>query len=251
MKGSATTPVEILNRALGHLGLEPVNFFDPSTGELPSPKPAVAVARMYAPTIDEVQRAFDWQELMTATELKALDVLETQSGEEVTTAKDQPIGLRTSTEKDYEGRWIFDLDGLEVIKVQGIRLPQNLAVGGAETVLTMSFRGESLQLYDYEIVGNTLRAYLPNLYLLYNRRISDVSAWSSELEDCISMKLAINAGVAAAGDWKVVDYLRKIYLTEVFPTAKRQQSRSKQGVQYMPWNGPYPLNQRSGGWTVN
>jgi len=248
MKGSSTTALEVLNRSLSHMGEVPVNFFDPEKGEIPETKPATAVARMYAPTVDEVQRSFDWQELTTATEMKSQESLETEEGEEVVTGKEIPIGARISTEKDYEGRWIFDLEGLSVLKPHGIRLPRNLAVGGAETVLTMSWRGSDLRLYDYEIVDNTLRAYLPHLYFLYSRRIEDVSAWSSELQDCVAEKLAANAAMAATGNAKLADYLLKRYLQTTFPTAKRQQSRYKHGVQYMPWGGEYPLGGRAGGW---
>jgi len=241
------TPKDVLNLALAELSQPAVNFFDPKGESRPETNPGLALARIYDKTIDSVQRSFRWQELT------------------------QDILFKNPQEK-RDGTWyIFNMGGMKILQpiectnafaveathsgshgmkvVQGIDgtlvvEPADKVTKSTLTELMLPQDGGMQPPVNYRIQGGYLLAPVDKVIMRAVVKEEDPSVWSSELLDCIVLKLAADGAINAVKDANLGQLLSQKYKTEVFPDAKRLQSRYKQGIKYMPWGRRYTLNDR-------
>jgi hypothetical protein len=243
------TPLEVLNLSLAELGQPSVNFFDPKNeGSRPETNPGLALARIYTKTIDSVQRSFRWQELT------------------------QDILFKSPEERQEGGWYTFKLGGLKILRpiecldgyaaeAMGPRpdAPMKVVTGNdggivvepgnqiTKTTLTelmMPQDGMISNPVNYRVQGGYLLAPVEKVMLRAIVEDTDPANWSSELLDCIVLKLAADGAINAVKDGNLSQLLTAKYYQEVFPQAKRLQSRYKQGVKYMPWGRRYTLSDR-------
>ena len=239
------TALDILNQALAELVQPEVTTFDPE-GNDPNLRPetdsGMALARIYERVVSKVQRSFPWQELTTSLKF-ANPVTQTQDGwyrfqlgslgilrplecySAFGSAEDHPNTMEVVAGEDGS----ITLEPVRKVK------PTTL------TKLILPAQDEPM---EYRIEQNTLLA--PTEQVLMRAIVQDNNPdnWSSELADCVICKLAADGALAAGRDAQLAQMLASKYSTEVFPQAKRLQSRYKQGVKYMPWGGKHPLRGR-------
>ena len=157
----------------------------------PDSEAGIKMKRFMEFSINEVQRDYLWSELSTQTALLSSDV-------------------------DYE----YDLP-TDCLRPLGIRLN---TVG----VELHPFFSNIEQSYILE--GGKLTTYATEPELFYIRSEIDPTKWSSEMEHCITLKLAINSGLLVCDNGGLVQMYEQKYEAMSLPRAKMLQSRKKTNV---------------------
>lgn len=196
---TAAHPVDILNLALGKMGVPPVNAFDLEAGQVPETQEGRNAALFYTAALEAVQRDFYWEELITHTDL-------TQAGEAF-------------------GAYQFPLPA-DCLRVYSVVDQESEGSGGLpRTTYTQLNRDAE---YEYEVRESAVWVKgATEITLWYIARVTDPSLWSSELVDCITTRLAADAVMLVRGVRDLAKDLRAEYETLTKPAAKRLQSKYK------------------------
>lgn len=196
---SVSAPVDVLNYALGKMGVPPVASFDLPNQVLPETQEGRNAALFYNAAIEAVQREFYWEELITHTDI-------TQDGEEF-------------------GAYKFPLPS-DCLRVHSVDNQESEGVGGLPpTTYSRTLQSSPV---DYEVYGSSVWVRgLEDITLWYIARVDDPSLWSSELADCITLRLASDAVMLVRGSREMAKDLRAEYETLTKPAAKRLQSKYK------------------------
>lgn len=238
------TPLDILNQALAELVQPEVTTFDPEGKDAnlrPETESGMALARIYERTVTKVQRSFPWQELTLNLkfsnpeaqtnagwyrfEMSGIGVLRPLECYNPFTADKNPNTMQVTAGEDGS----LTLEPVTVVK---------------PTTLTKLILPSQDEPMEYQIQQNTLLAPANQVLMRAIVQDNNPANWSSELTDCVICKLAADGAVAAVRDAQLAQMIGTKYYNEVFPQAKRLQSRYKQGVKYMPWGGKHPLSGR-------
>lgn len=158
----------------------------------PDSEAGIKMKRFMEFSINEVQRDYLWSELSTQ------------------------IALVTSG-VDYE----YNLPA-DCLRPLGIRLNAT----SAEALHPFFTKLEQ----SYVLEGGKLTTYASDPELFYIRSEVDPTKWSSEMEHCITLKLAVNAGLLVADNGGLVQMYEQKYEAMSLPRAKMLQSRKKTNV---------------------
>lgn len=196
MNRSVSSPLDVLNLALGLIGEDPVSSFNPDTGVLPESKAGQKLSTFYKEAVDEVQSTYYWQELLATATL-------------------------TTPTADAYGRNIFDFSG-----ETGLLVPIGVIAKtiGATNVLTTQVASRfSRQPYDsnvrFSIQGNTVLTHADEILLSYIKRESDPAKWSAELLRMTYYNLAINGSFLVVNDINLSNNLLQKFEMLVKPNA--------------------------------
>lgn len=155
--------------------------------DTPDTEAAIKMKRYMDFSIVEVQRDYLWQELVTQSAL-------------------------LSSDEEYE--YVMPDDCLRPLDV----------VGGDSLEIHPYFEDFN---YKYELVGNVIKTYASDPELIYIKSELDPTQWSSEMEHCIALKLAINAGYLVTDNSAHIQRLEQKYEGLSLPKAKQLQSKKK------------------------
>jgi len=186
MQGRSTSLLDILNLALGLLGCEPVDDYD-DTGS----KSADKVKRFIPMSIDKMQRDYIWKELLTTGIL--ISVLDKPRYYEIPSDCLRPMGAK------------IDLSGEEV----------------------QTWIGSTISM-KYEVIGQELMINYESdepVDLFYVRREDDPTKWSSELEECICICIAMRACFLVTDNQNLLQQLQQDLLALTLPKARELQSK--------------------------
>ena len=193
----ASAPVDVLNLALGKMGVPPVNAFDLTSGQVPETQEGRNAALFYNAALEAVQRAYYWEELITHTDI-------TQTGEEY-------------------GAYQFPLPA-DCLRVYSVADPETDDTGGLPSTTYTQLVHDSQ--YHYEVRESAVWVEGPTaITLWYIARGTDPSLWSSELVECVVTRLASDAVMLVRGSRELAKDLRAEYETLTKPEAKRLQSK--------------------------
>lgn len=192
MQGRSDDLLDVLNLSLGLLGEIAVTSYDD-----PDTEAGKKAKRFIEFTIDEVQRDYIFQELITVDTLSS-------AGESYHYAIPddclRPMGIRLSSYGDPDLHPLLQATGS-----------------------------------TYQVEGNEIITTSSNPELLYIKRNDDPTKWSSELEQLIVLKLAVNAGYLITDNTQLIQMLEAKYENLALPKAKQLQSKYKRKpAKYMP-----------------
>lgn len=190
MQGRSTSLLDVLNQSLALLGADADTSYDtPDTEAGLKMKPFIPRA------IDEIQRAYFWQELLTQ-EVLVLIVDETNKYA-IPDSCLRPIGIKLDAEIEQQ----------------------------------LPYLGK--RLLKYEVIGNVVTSFAEEPELFFIRRDDDPTKWSSELDDCICLASAVNAGFSITDNAPLIQMRQTQLETLVLPKARQLQSKYKTNVAKM------------------
>ena len=184
MQGRSQTLLDILNIALGMLGVDPVTDYD-NTNSTAADK----AKRFMLLSIDKMQRDYIWKELLTTRTLVKV------AGE------------------DYN----YTLPD-DCLRPMGA----NFGLGTPITWL-----GAQQQMH-YDVEGQELKVTFNTdepVELFFVRREDDPSKWSSELEECVAICIAMRACFLVTDNQMLLEQLRGDLLQLSLPKARELQSK--------------------------
>lgn len=195
MQGRSTTLLDILNLSLGFLGVDPVTDYD-NTGSTAADK----CKRFMLLAIDKMQRDYIWKELLTTEVLDV--VVDEPFNYSIPTYCLRPIGAKLPTPTVPE-TWI-----------------------GASVTLQYDVIGQDLVL-NYETTDD--------VELFFVRRDDDPTKWSSELEECVALCVAMRACFLVTDNPNLLQQLTGDLLSLTLPKARELQSKyAKSYPTYLP-----------------
>ena len=196
MQGRALNLIDVLNLCLSKLGRDECQSWQPDIGIHPETFDGQRMSRILLKVIDDVQRSYFWQELITTETIAA-----------------------EST--DATGLIKYPLP-VNCLRPLGARCPTQ------PNVFT--------DFYDYyKVEGNYLLSYNEDIEIAYIKREDDPSKWTSELLDCIEAKAAADACMMILDDKVFRRELIKEYNQLTIQSAKRLQAKYKTNYsKYLP-----------------
>lgn len=208
MTGSAQTDVDVLNLALGLLGENPVNSFDPDGATIPETEAGEKMARFYKESRDEVQSSYYWQELVTTSTLSV-----------------------ASTSQDDLGRYLYDLP-TDTLRPIGVL--DGSTTAQSSTIYSI-FQPQDSNV-RYFIRGNQVVTYGSgaDIFLTYIKREADPSQWSAELLRSIYYNLAAVSAQAVTQNVDIARNVLEKYEVLVRPFAQMLQTKYKTNEPMMP-----------------
>lgn len=184
MQGRSTSLLDVLNIALGMLGVDQVYDYNTTNSTA-----ADKAKRFMLLSIDKMQRDYLWKELQTTQVL------------------DKVIG------DDYA--YVIPYNCL---RPMGAKIDMGAPV---------TWLGAQQQM-QYEVEGQELKVTFNTdepVELFFIRREDDPTKWSSELEECVALCVAMRACFLVTDNQALLDQLRGDLLQLTLPKARELQSK--------------------------
>ena len=184
MQGRSTTLLDILNIALGMLGVDPVTDYDTTNSTA-----ADKAKRFMLLSIDKMQRDYLWKELLTTRVVNKV------------------------TGNDYA--YAIPDDCLR---------PMGAKVDFGQPTTWLGAQ----QQMQYDVEGQELKVTFDTtepVKLFFVRREDDPTKWSSELEECVALCIAMRSCFLVTDNQMLLDQLRGDLLQLTLPKARELQSK--------------------------
>lgn len=203
MNNSVSTKVDVLNLALGLLGENAVNSYDPDSGIVPETEAGQKVAGFYNESVDEVMSGYYWQELIDSTEINVADG------------------------QDAYGRDYFNLSSIPDLLIPIGVIAKT--VNGTVVSNSQPYQKFSRQPYDsnirYSVYSDRIYTHADEIIVSYIKRKNDPSDWSPELLRVIYHNLAINASFLVTNSVDLSQVLLNRFEVLVKPNATGLQKK--------------------------